>query len=353
MAISKLADVKIRGVCCALPDNEISIQELGKPYFSEEEIEKVSEISGIKKLYHAKPGQTAGDLCYEAAHKLISDLQWEKESIDAILFISQTPDYITPATSHIIHNRLNLSRECIALDVNLGCSGYVYGIWLAGQFISSGTCKRIILLAGDTLTRTISKQDKSVSLIFSDGASATALEYCEGQGETTFVLNSDGSGTDSLIIPAGGFRKPYSESTKTLEKDDDGNVRSQENLYMNGIEIFGFAVREVPIIVKRVLESHGWNINDVDQFLFHQANNYMLKYIAKKAKLPSDKIPLNIDKFGNTSAATLPLLICDQLKEPLKSGNINIVMAGFGVGLSWGAAAMNLSHVHCSEIIYV
>lgn len=353
MPISRINHARIKGICCALPNNPLSIQEVGNNYFKKDDIEKVSQIIGVKRLYHAREDQTTSDLCYEAAKKLISELGWKKESIEAVLFVSQTPDYITPSTACILQNRLGLTKDSIALDINLGCSGYIYGNWIASQMINNLTCKRIILLVGDTLSKVISKKDKSVALIFGDGVSATALEYTEEETMATFVLNSDGSGANSLIIPAGGARKPRDNHTNTMMEDEDGNIRSEEQMYMNGMEILGFAVREVPKIVKRVMKNHSWSVDDVEQFLFHQANNYMLKFIAKKANLPMDKIPLSIDKFGNTSGATIPLLICDQLKEKLKENSMNVIMTGFGVGLSWGSVAMNLSKVHCSEILYV
>ncbi|AOY75652.1 3-oxoacyl-ACP synthase III family protein [Clostridium formicaceticum] len=353
MAISKINNAKIQGIVCALPDNEISIFDLGKNYFQEKDIEKISEMSGVKRVFHAKSNQTASDLCYEAAERLLKELDWQKESVDGLLFISQTPDYITPSTACILQNKLGLHRNCIALDINLGCSGYVYGLWLASQFIQTKACSRVLVLVGDTLTRTISKQDKSVALIFGDGASATAIEYTEQNSTSTYILNSDGAGANSLIIPAGGFRMPASPTTMKLESDEDGNIRGQEHIYMNGMDIFSFAVKEIPQIIQEVINYHGWNIADVDQFLLHQANNYMLKFIGRKAKIPIEKMPLNIDGFGNTSGTTIPLLICDKLKDRLKGENLNIVMAGFGVGLSWGALAASMSQVHCTEIIYI
>ncbi|MCT4605424.1 MAG: ketoacyl-ACP synthase III [Marinisporobacter sp.] len=353
MPISRVYNATIKGICCALPKNNQHIEQLGSAYFETEYIKKVSQIIGIKRLYHVTQHQTTSDLCYAAAEKLISKLEWTRKSIDAILFVSQTPDYITPSTGCILQNRLGLSKDCIALDINLGCSGYIYGIWLASQFIYNKACKRVLVLVGDTLSKLISEKDKSTVLIFGDAGSATALECIDGQNPSTFILKSDGSGANNLIVPAGGFRNPYDEKTKKMIEDDDGNTRSQEHIYMNGMEILGFAVREVPKILKEVIKSHGWHIENVDRFLLHQANNYMLKFIAQKTKIPIEKIPLNLDKFGNTSGATIPLLICDKLKEDLKERSMNVIMSGFGVGLSWGAAAMNLSNIHCLEIIYV
>ncbi|MCT4605423.1 MAG: ketoacyl-ACP synthase III [Marinisporobacter sp.] len=352
MPVSKTQNAKIKGVCCAVPNNPISVKEIGKTFLKESEINKISNIVGVRTLYHARPNQTAADLCYAAAEKLICDLGWDKKSIDGIIFVTQTPDYIAPATSCVLQGRLGLSKNCLVLDINYGCSGFIYGLLLASQLIDFGTCKRVLVLVGDTLSKIISKKDKGVSLLFGDGGSATAIEYSEEYSKATFAVYTNGQGSKNLIVPAGGFRKPKSMDTKIISRDGSGSLRTAEDVYMNGEEIFSFVISEIPKTLKFILENHGWIMEEVNKVLLHQANNYMLKYIAKKAKIPIAKIPLNINKFGNTSGATIPLLICDQLKEE-KEDHLKVIMSGFGVGLSWGAAALNLDHIHCPEILYV
>lgn len=353
MPVSKTKHAKIRGVCCALPDNPIAIKQLGKDYFKDYEIEKISNIVGVKTLYHAKLNQTTADLCYAAAEKLIFDLGWKKETIDGILFITQTPDYVAPATSCILQHKLGLSKNCFALDINYGCSGFIYGTLLASQLIDSKTCKRVLVLVGDTLSKIISRKDKGISLLFGDGGSATALEYSEKTSRATFTVYTNGAGANHLMVPAGGFKKPKSKNTKILREDENGNKRTEEDIYMNGEEIFSFVINEIPKIINEILKEHEWGIVDIDQVLLHQANNYMVKYIAKKVKIPMRKVPLNIDKFGNTSGSTIPFLICDQLKKIGKGNDLKVIMSGFGVGLSWGAAALNLNNIYCSELVYV
>lgn len=353
MPLSKNNCFKISGICCALPKNAVSVEDLGKDFFNINDIKRISQVVGLKKLYISNNEQTSADFCYSAAEKLIANLKWEKESIDCLIFVSQTSDYILPATACILQHRLGLSKNCAAFDVNLGCSGYVYGLWMASEFIKTGTCKRVLVLFGDTISKTVSRMDKSVALLFGDGGSATALEVDQDSSNSTFILKTDGSGAENLIIPAGGFRKRISDRTKIIITDEDGNKRTEENLYMNGAEIFSFTITEVPIILKEIMECHSWEIDDVDYFLFHQANNYMLKYLIKKLKLPSGKVPLNIEKFGNTSGLSIPLLICDQLHEEILDKNLKVIMIGFGVGLSWGAAALNLNKFNCAEIIYI
>jgi 3-oxoacyl-[acyl-carrier-protein] synthase III len=301
----------------------------------------------------AKPGQTASDLCFAAADKLVSELGWKKDTIEGIIFVSQTPDHITPATSCILQSRIGLTKNCITIDINLGCSGYVYGLWLGSLLISSKTCSKVLVLVGDTLTRNISRKDKSLSLIIGDGGSATALEYCENAPEMTFELKADGTGANYLMIPAGGNRMPRTETTAVKITDEEGNIRSLEDFYMNGMEVFLFATSEVPDTINSVLGSHGWTRDDVDAFLLHQANKLIINYISRKARLPKDKIPINIDRFGNCNGTSIPLLICDALGDRIIGRELNVLMAGYGVGLSWGVAALKLHDLSCGGIIYI
>lgn len=353
MPVSRISKSRISGICCALPDNSVTVEEYGRDYFSPGEILKASGMIGTKNLYLARPGQTAADLCYGAAEKIINALHWQREEIDGLLFFSQTPDHILPATSFFLQERLGLSRNCLALDINLGCSSFVYGLWLAGQLIAGGTCRKVLLLIGDTLSKVLSREDRSVSLVFGDGASATALEYDEKASPGTAVLYSDGALARDIIIPAGGGRYPADEQSKTMYTDEQGNARSAENLYMNGMSVFLFSIREVPLLLERVLALHGWEKNEVDYFLLHQANQYILQYIMQKSGIPPEKVPLNIGNYGNTSGATLPLLICDSLRHVLAHGSARVILAGFGAGFSWGGMAVELSRVHCAEIIYL
>ncbi|RKL61632.1 ketoacyl-ACP synthase III [Thermoanaerobacteraceae bacterium SP2] len=352
MPITILKNSKITGICCTLPDNCLSIYDMGKKYFDEEEIEKISKSVGIKYLYLAKPEQTTSDLAVKACEKLILNLNWNKDEIDGLILITQTPDYILPSTANILQYRLGLKKNCIAIQINLGCSGYVYGIWLASEFISNGTCKKVLVIVGDTLSKTTSKQDKSIFML-SDGVAATAVEYKEGYSSSSFSLFSDGSGADKLIIPDGGFRNPVSEKSYILSKDEDGNSRSNMNIFMDGMAIFLFAINQVPSALKEFINYLNVDIVKIDKFLLHQANNYLIKMLARNAKLPIEKIPINIDKFGNTSAASIPLVICDQLKNDLEHKDLNVIMAGFGVGLSWGIGMLKLERGISTSIIYV
>lgn len=352
MAVLKTLNAELKGICCALPQKSQSIYEIGEDNFTPDEIRKTTNAIGVDRLFTATLGQTTADLCYGAAEKLIEKLGWEKESIDGLLFISQTPDYKAPATACVLQGKLGLQEGCLALDINLGCSGFVYGAFLASQFIQSGACKRVIVMTGDALRRHIHPEDKGMVFIISDGCAACGFEYTEQENPMSFIMKSDGQGYQNLIIEAGAERMPSSEATKEIYEDKDGSRRSKEHLYMNGMGVFTFAIKQVPKILSEVMELHQWDKESVDLFLLHQANAYMVKYIAKRAKIDEEKMPVNINKFGNTSGATIPFLICDLYEQEFKERK-KAVFSGFGVGLSWGAIAGTIGPLACAEIITV
>lgn len=352
MAILKTTNAEIKGICGALPKTSKSIYEIGEGYYTTEEIEKATNAVGVKELFVADFDQTSADLCFAACEKLMEKLEWERESVDGLLFISQTPDYKLPATSCVLQGRLGFKNDCLTLDINLGCSAFVHGLFLAGQFIQSGACKRVIVMTGDVLRRHIHPEDKGITFIISDGGTATAVEYTEKGNSMTYVMKSDGSGCQDLMIEAGAERVPIDEETKKIYADKDGSKRNKESLYMNGMGIFTFAIKQIPKLITEILELHGMNQEETDLFLLHQANAYMVKYIAKRAKVEENKIPINIGKFGNTNGSTIPFLICD-ISETQLHEKKNVVMAGFGVGLSWGAVAGSIGDLKCAEIIRV
>jgi 3-oxoacyl-[acyl-carrier-protein] synthase-3 len=352
MPVLKTKHVKIRGICCALPKGRKTIYDIGEGYFDRETIEKTTSAIGVKYIYTAAEGMTASDLCFEAAERLMEKLGWERDTVDGVLFVSQTPDYKLPATACVLQHRLGLSDNCVAMDINLGCSGFVYGVFTAAQFLENATCKRVLVMVGDTVRGHISPMDKGITFIISDAGTATALEYAEDTDPMSIAVYTDGSGYRDLIIEGGGSRLPVSEETKQYYTDSDGSKRRKEDLYMNGMGIFTFAVKRVPVLLRDIMAEHGWTEENVDLFLLHQANAYMVKYISKRAKIPETKIPINIDKYGNTNGSTIPLLICDLYHEdPAQSRRA--VLAGFGVGLSWGGITLTLGDLLCADIITV
>ncbi len=352
MAIARLKNSKIAGICCALPDHRLSIYDIGTQYFERSDIEKVVKSVGLEYIYKAKPNQTTSDLALDACNNLIDGIGWDRNVIDGLILVTQTPDYILPSTANILQDKLKLPKGCVPLQVDLGCSGYVYGLWLASELISNNTCRKVIVIAGDTMSKTTSNKDKSVMMI-SDCVSATAVEHVEGCDESIYSLYSDGSGAENLIIKDGGFRNPVSENSYVLIEDEDGNCRTNMNLFMDGMAIFLFAIGEVSETLNKFISDFNINIDDVDGILFHQANRYLISMLAKNANIPLNKVPINIEKFGNTSGASIPLLICDTLRNDLKKKDLNVVMAGFGVGLSWGFAKLLLHRGIYTDIIFV
>lgn len=352
MAIARLKNSKIAGICCALPDNRLSVYDIGTQYFERSDIEKVVKSVGLEYIYKAKTNQTTSDLALDACNNLIDGIGWDRNVIDGLILVTQTPDYILPSTANILQDKLKLPKGCVPLQVNLGCSGYVYGLWLASELISNNTYRKVIVVAGDTMSKTTSNKDKSVMMI-SDCVSATAVEYVEGCDESIYSLYSDGSGAENLIIKDGGFRNPVSENSYVLIEDEDGNCRTNMNLFMDGMAIFLFAIGEVSETLNKFISDFNINIDDVDGILFHQANRYLISMLAKNANIPLNKVPINIEKFGNTSGASIPLLICDTLRNDLKKKDLNVVMAGFGVGLSWGFAKLLLHRGIYTDIIFV
>jgi len=352
VAIARLKNSKIAGICCALPDNRLSVYDIGTQYFERSDIEKVVKSVGLEYIYKAKTNQTTSDLALDACNNLIDGIGWDRNVIDGLILVTQTPDYILPSTANILQDKLKLPKGCVPLQVNLGCSGYVYGLWLASELISNNTYRKVIVVAGDTMSKTTSNKDKSVMMI-SDCVSATAVEYVEGCDESIYSLYSDGSGAENLIIKDGGFRNPVSENSYVLIEDEDGNCRTNMNLFMDGMAIFLFAIGEVSETLNKFISDFNINIDDVDGILFHQANRYLISMLAKNANIPLNKVPINIEKFGNTSGASIPLLICDTLRNDLKKKDLNVVMAGFGVGLSWGFAKLLLYRGIYTDIIFV
>lgn len=351
MAQCRISNVAIRGLVCAVPGEPHNVEEFGGA-FDPQEVEKTKFTVGLRQLYRVKDGQTAGDLCAAAACALLDDLGWDRHSIDGVIMVTQFPDYFNPATACVIHGKLGLSSSCFAFDVNLGCSGYVYGLSIASQAIASGMARRVLLLAGDTPSLTISPEDKSVAMLFGDAGTATAIEFDECAAPIAFVLGSDGSGYKNLLVPAGAFRNRPTPDAFMRCKGVDGNVRSAMDTYMDGMEIFNFTLQRVGPLVNQVLELQGWTLEQVEAFVMHQANAFLLKTLIRKMKLPVDRVPINIGKYGNTSMCSIPLLLADDLREKVL-GDIPypMLLVGFGIGYSWGASAVTLSGLRTARVI--
>lgn len=332
MAQATISGVRLAGITCAVPAN-IENTNTDIRLYGEEEALKFSETTGIKSRHIVDSQTCTSDLCHAAADDLLTRLEWSRDSVDALIFITQTPDYLLPATSCCLQSRLGLSTRCAAFDINLGCSGYVYGMWLASQMVATGM-NRVLLLVGDTPSRVCRPEDRSTRPLFGDAGTATAITADPQAGPAHFVMGTDGEGKNNLIVKHGLFR----ESDRFGEAR--GNTADGPMLFMDGAEIFTFTLQEVPPLIRQTLKLANWTMDDVNAVVMHQANGFILNYLAKRMKLPADKMPLSIGEYGNTSSATIPLTMAAQMNEKLTTSMQRLVMVGFGVGYSWGSVAM-------------
>lgn len=335
---SILHNVSIKAINSWLPCNGFEMKSLNSLY-GENEVNNIIKITGVKRVRIADEDMTSSDMCYYAAEALIESEKIDKSTIDGLVFVSQTTDYILPATSISLQNRLGLSNDTVCIDIHYGCSGYIYGLFQASLWISSGACKNVLLLSGDTTSKMINSNDKSLRMVFGDCGTATIV--CGGDGIIGFNIQSDGSGANRLIVPAGGFRAPISDETSVIEWDEDHNGRTKNDLYMDGMAIFNFAISKVHKNINSTIELMNWDKDAVGFYALHQANEFMVNYIRKKLKAKEEFAPVNVANYGNTGPATIPLLLSDTC--PGDYDLSKTIMSGFGVGLSWGSAATDLS----------
>lgn len=350
MAFQSFKNVKISGVSACVPENVEENSTLSL-FQSAEEYARFVATTGIECRHVVKDGICSSDLCHKAAEKLIEKLQWTKEDIDCLVFVSQTPDYILPATACVLQQRLGLSNECMAFDISLGCSGWVYGITVLASLLSNGSCKKGLLLAGDTVTVTKSPRDKTTYPLFGDAGTATALEFQETEDGIVSYLCTDGEGADTIMIRDGGFRHPFSEDSLVYKEYENGSVRNNLQSYLDGTSVFTFGISKAPKSVKKLLEYADKSSEDIDYFIFHQANMLMNEKIRTKLKLPAEKVPYILKDFGNTSSTSIPLTLVARLKERLRNNDLNIVACGFGVGLSWGSILFSTKSIICCDLI--
>lgn len=327
-------DVDIAAIASTVPAAKINNFDLADS-FGEVEVKKIIKNIGVETRHVATAMQTTSDFCYESAVRVIEKLNWEPESIGALIFVSQTPDYQLPATACVLQSRLGLSKKTIAYDVNLGCSGYVYGLYLASTLIVSGI-DRVLLLVGDTSSKLVRKNDRSTELLFGDAGTATALQKKNGS-QLKFTLGTDGNGYEHIIA-----------KDKSIQDSAERGMASAY-LSMNGGEVFKFTLETVPSMLNKFMAKIGLNSVDVDACVYHQANRFMLKHLSKKSNFTPEQVPLSIVKYGNTSSASIPLTLCSQNI----SARNKIIMAGFGVGLSWGAVYADLSETLLLDVVEV
>lgn len=342
MAFLTVKNVAIVGMAAGVPKQVMSTISTTDKYDAADFI----ETTGIKEKRFSNDFTTS-DLSYAAANQLITDLGWTKKEIGALVFVSQTPDYLLPATSCILQERLGLSKDCMALDISLGCSGWVYGLSVLSSLMQSGTIQKAILLAGDARKQAPEEPDQ----LFGFAGTATALEYREGADTMRFQLGTDGSGYDAIIKPMGGCRNQVTPDALVPSECEDGRMRHKYQTLMKGMDVFAFGITTVPKSIKKLIAEYNIDIESIDYFIFHQANRMMNEKIRTKLKIDAAKVPYSMTHFGNTSSASIPLTIVTQLSDSLYSKKTNFIACGFGVGLSWGTVHFSTESLVISKLV--
>lgn len=340
MAILSYNNIRIEGISAVVPSTRIDNMRFSD-FFSEKEAKSVIKMTGIAERRFTNEKTCASDLCVQAAINLFDKLDLKPEQIDAVIMVTLTPDYRMPATAFLLHQRLGLKKDCLAFDMSLGCSGFVYGLSMAANLLQQNNISRVLLLNGETKSKVYGQRDKSTSLLFGDAGTATLLSKTQDTIDTTITLNSDGSRAQAIIIEAGGYRNPSSLDSLSETLQEDGSWRSAQQGKMDGPAIFDFTITEVPKDISRALELAELSAEDIDFFVFHQANKFISDHIGKKLGVPQSKIPYSLDKYGNTASVSIPLTICSELYH-LSHQNRKLCLSAFGVGLSWGTVITTL-----------
>ena len=334
MALWEIKNVAVRGVTGTVPDHAVKTADFD--IFTPEEAEIFDNTVGIKNRYIGPDSLCTSDLCFDAAERLLAALGWERESIDVLVFGSVTGDYKTPPTAGILQHRLGLPTSTFVLDIPMGCCGSMYAINVAGNLLSSGNVKRALLLVGDTALRMGSLKDKSRVPLFGDSGTAMALEYDPSAEDIIIEFNTLGSGYEALITPHGGFRHPITPESFIEEDFGNGVIRTPKDTLINGMDVFSFAISRPPISIKKMMERYDLTTENVDYFLIHQANKLIVDRIVKKLKLPIEKVPYDLQEFGNLGGASIPMLMTYNLAEELRTRPLTLLCSSFGLGLTWG-----------------
>ena len=328
----------IRKIEYYFPELILSNKDLEKE-FPEWDAEKIENKTGIRERHIVKENETALDLGFESAEKVLQT--YDRKKIDFLLLCTQSPDYYLPTSACILQDKLGLRSDIGAFDYNLGCSGFIYGLAMAKSFIKTGISDSVLLITSETYTKHIHPKDKSNRTIFGDGAAATIIEKSDEEGIFEFSLGTDGSGYKNLIVPNGGLRNRYDINAKEID-DGSGSIRTENNLYMNGPEIFNFTIKAVPVVVNQCLEKNKTNLDEINYVIFHQANLFMIEYLRKKIKIPKEKFYIDMLYTGNTVSATIPIALKNCIDSGVVKKGDKILLVGYGVGYSWGATIIKI-----------
>jgi 3-oxoacyl-[acyl-carrier-protein] synthase III len=329
MAQTKVEGIILRGVSTCVTGGIAGSAE-DESRFTTEDVMRVVKLAGVKERHVASEAVCTSDLCLEAARRLMEELSWKPETVDLLVFVSQTPDYFMPSTACVLQRKLNLSIGCAAFDVNLGCSGFPYGLCVVARMLGGPQLTRALLLVGETPSKVCHPADRATRLIFGDAGSAAALEVDPGGPAMGFVLHTDGRGESDFVVRAGGFRDRFSSEER------------RHYIEMNGANIFSFTMQRVPALIADALSLAGWTTADVDYYAFHQANAFIIDHLRKKVGVPREKVPIVIDRFGNTGGCSVALVLTQGGLVAPVDRSLNLVLLGFGVGLSWGSATIQL-----------
>lgn len=339
MAFFKFENLRVAGIATCVPEHVEPTISTSTAYNRE----AYMATTGILEKRWSNDF-TASDLCQAATERLLESLGWERDSIDVLIFVSQTPDYILPATACVLHGKLGLKKACLCQDISLGCSGWVYGMTTALSLLQAGTSlRRALVLSGDARKSAYEEPDQ----LFGYAGTATAVEYDPERSQYPIFIEvgTDGTGYDAIIRPEGGTRNPINEKTFELVECEDGRKRHGLQTRMKGMDVFAFGITTAPKSIKKLAKEAGFEYVDFDYFVFHQANRKMNETIRAKLKLPEEKVPYSMTHFGNTSSASIPLTITTELGKTLPDKKVRVIGCGFGVGLSWGTIAFEADHI--------
>lgn len=353
MARWNIHNVRMTGVSACVPKEVVHSEDF--PFFDKEGAEVFNNTVGIRERRLGPDSLCTSDMCQAAAEKLLAELGWEKESVDMLVFESVTGDYKTPPTSCLLQDRLGLSEDCFCVDIPMGCCGCMYAMNVAGNMLSNGDIRRALLLIGDTALRMGSMQDKSRVPLFGDMGTAIALEYDPSALPIMIDFHTLGSGYKALMTPHGGYRHPITEESFVQEDFGNGIIRAPKDTLIDGLAVFTFAISKPAKTVANLMEElHIDKDNDIDYYLIHQANKLIVDRLVKKLKLPAEKVPYNLEEFGNTGGASVPGLMVTRLREQLQQeGNKRLLCSSFGLGLSWGTMLLNVEKLVIPELIEI
>ena len=353
MAIVSFKKIGISALAACVPSKVIDNYHYDLDIWPEDVVRQVVDKVGVFERRFADENTCSSDLCCAAAERLFEDNQIDREDIDLLVFLSQTPDYRMPATSILLQDRLGLPMSTMAFDISLGCSGFISALSIVYAMMQNHGFRKALLLDGETRSKVYSRKDRREAFIFGDAGVAALIERDSKFGTSHFSINSDGSRGNLIMIPGGGYRNMSSvETLREKVVDEYGNIRTDEQGYMNGADVFNFVIVEVPKDIKRLMEVAGEDIQSMDYYVFHQANAFINNHIAKKLKLDSDKIPWTIQKYGNTSSVSVPLTIVSELRFKLQ-GEKKVMLNAFGVGMAWATAIVPFVDCRISEIVEV